>query len=370
MRYVFWATFRVVLCAGLLFSGTPNGPGDFLRQGKALEKADRIGDAVTLYSSALKALSPIDRSPGVEELYRSLSVLLGKLNRYDEGLRVLSEGLGKFPGSTALLNLQGLLKFRQGAVGDAGKIWERVLAIAPENQFARQWLGKVKARKPVPIIAGNSDLLIGLPAGNKGGKPPSKASGSPAPGGPAASALSSTGSLRPLSVEDQRKLGQQLYLQMSRMNKWDLDQFADLHQQVISKCPETDWAEESCWRLSNLYLTGLDEPDFPGIIKTLEHLIEKYPDSPLIPDAKTRLLIAYRETGRNDKVVEFYQEIFRLNPSPTEKQSMLWSLEYADALSATGNKVEARKLYEKIVEQDNRRDQLEARVARARLAGM
>jgi tetratricopeptide (TPR) repeat protein len=170
-----------------------------------------------------------------------------------------------------------------------------------------------------------------------------------------------------LSLEEQKKLAKELYEQMVALDKYETKRFVELHREVIERCPQTDQAEESCWRLSNLYLLGESTPDFEGIIEVLEHLLKTYPATPLLPEAKNRLLIAYRQTQRYDKVVELYEELFRQNPQAEDRQFMVWGLEYGEALAAVGRTADAQGLYQQILDRDNNRDSLEARVARQRL---
>ncbi len=157
---------------------------------------------------------------------------------------------------------------------------------------------------------------------------------------------------------------------MMALEKWELDSFKALHREVIEKCPTTGQAEESCWRLSNLYLLAEEPPDHQAAIEVLEHLVKTYPDSPLLPDVKNRLIISYQKTGQNDKVVSLYQELFTVDPNPkNDKIFMVRALEFADALAATGRDADAQLWYQKILEKDDGRDMLEARVARQRLQG-
>ena len=88
-----------------------------------------------------------------------------------------------------------------------------------------------------------------------------------------------------------------------------------------------------------------------------------------MPDAKNRLLNAYRNSGNHAKVVEMYAELFKLNPQPEEQQFKVWALEYADSLRAVGREADAKALWQQVVDKDNNRDSLETRVAKEKLAG-
>jgi tetratricopeptide (TPR) repeat protein len=153
-----------------------------------------------------------------------------------------------------------------------------------------------------------------------------------------------------LSLQEQERLAEELYAKMAKTDQWDLDTFIKLHRQVIQQCPDTKRAQESIWRLSNLYLIAVDPPDNQKTIELMELLIKSYPNSPLIPNARKRLLVSYKETGNFSKVVELYDEAFSHSPEALGDPDMTASiLEYADALARTGNTEKARMLYQKVI---------------------
>ncbi|MBI3037818.1 hypothetical protein HYY75_02025 [bacterium] len=307
-----------------------------LKKGRAFEKEKKFEDALALYKQHLEKESS-------EEVYKEICSLLGKLRKYEDAEKILNDGLSKLPKSVSLLNLMGLIKLKRGTVQEAQAVWKKALTIDPRNLFAKQWLQKTKEKSSAPSIQ-SADF-------------------SPEPTAIASSEAK-------LSLAEQEKLALKLYDEMFHADKWEFDIFVKAHKEVIEKCPDVELAQESCWRLSNLYLQGYDEPDYDGIIEVLGHLIKNYPNSPFLPDAKNRLLNAFQSTGRSDKVVELYEELFKLNPQPSDRQFMTWNLEYGDALAAIGKKDEAKKIYEGVIQRDNNQDQLEARVARNRLSAM
>lgn len=323
-------------------------PTDALKECRTLERAGKFEEALTKY------LELIQIAPS-EELYRDAGSLLGKLQRYDEAEKLLKEATQAFPRSTALLNLEALIALRKGRTEDARHLWKTVLEIDAGNSFARKELDKLATsgtasltKAPAPA-ASSAPVQIETASAPSQDKPASEKEGTP------------------LSPEEQKKLAEKLYEEMISLDKWETVRFEELHKQVIEKCPATDHAIESCWRLSNLYMMADDHPRYEDVIEVLEHLVTKYPNSQIIPDAKNRLLLAYKDGGHPDKVVVMYQELFRNNPNPDDRTFMLWGLEYADALSAVGKADEARILYQQVVEKDGGKDQLEARVARERL---
>jgi tetratricopeptide (TPR) repeat protein len=317
-----------------------------VKRGQELEKVRKFEEALALYKESLA------KAPSVE-VCRELGSLLGKLQRYNEAEVILERGLQDFPNQVGLMNLLALIKMRQGEPETARTMWKKVQTLEAGNAFAKEWLAKLD--QPDGKLAQPSTGSTAVTGS------PSESSGASAAGGLGSSGGSS------LSLEEQKKLAKELYEQMVALDKYETKRFVELHREVIERCPQTDQAEESCWRLSNLYLLGESTPDFEGIIEVLEHLLKTYPATPLLPEAKNRLLIAYRQTQRYDKVVELYEELFRQNPQAEDRQFMVWGLEYGEALAAVGRTADAQGLYQQILDRDNNRDSLEARVARQRL---
>jgi tetratricopeptide (TPR) repeat protein len=154
-----------------------------------------------------------------------------------------------------------------------------------------------------------------------------------------------------LSLEEQDKLAKELYGKIAGTDERDTETFIKLHRQVIEQCPDTRWAQESLWRLSNIYLLTKDSPDYPKIIELMEQLISKYPGSLFCPDAKNRLMIAYEQTGNYRKAVALYEDMFERDPGLVgrgEYAAVL--LGYAKALSESGNKEKARAIYQKVID--------------------
>ncbi|NLI77146.1 MAG: tetratricopeptide repeat protein [Candidatus Riflebacteria bacterium] len=334
----------LVVCCLLGGAGWAAGENP-LDAGKQLEKAGQNEQALTVFLDGI-------RTAPSEELYREAGSLLGKMQKYDRAVPLLEEGIAKYPQSTPLMNLLGLVRFKTGDTAKAITLWEAVLDRNPNNSFAKDWLAKTK-KEAAPVAEPPA-----APTGSVAGRETAGATG--LVGDPAGK----------LPLAEQEALAKQLYKDMAALDKYDLPNFDQMHRTVIRKCPDTDFAQQSCWRLSNLYLMAEDSPNHEGIIEVLEHLIKTYPDSLLVPEAKNRLLQSYRASGQDHKVVVFYEELFKLNPNPDERDFMSWSLEYAEALAKIDRKDQARELYEKVIQMDNNRDQLEARVARERLAGL
>jgi len=334
----------------ILLTGTAtNASEDVIKKGRALQNAKKFDEALQLYKNALKG------SPS-EDLYVEAASLLGKLQKYDNAETILDKGLSSYPKSLSMLNLQGLIKFRKGEKDAAKVIFEKVIALDSNNGFAKKWLATVSSGSRMPLNETDSESS----AVTDGESDESFAND----GGSIYKVSSS------LSKDEQFDLAVKLYQEMMSLEKWELKQFISLHRQVIEKCPLSHKAEESCWRLSNLYLLGQDPPDFENVIAVLEHLLKQYPETELLPDAKNRLMMVYQQTGANEKLVALYEELFKRDPEPADdKTFMVRALEYGNALTAVGRTAEAGAWYQKVLERDNGKDNIEARAAKAKLEG-
>ncbi len=337
----------------LLLAGTLIASEEVIKKGRALQSAKKFEEALQLYKTAIK------EAPS-EDLYVEAASLLGKLQKYENAETILEIGIASYPESLSMKNLMGLIKFRKGDKDGSKKVFEDVLSRDPANNFAKRWLESVNkgedAGTDAVNVASGTEALPSSPDD-------STQAYNPSPDG-------TFNVSDALSKDEQQALAVKLYTEMTGLEKWELDQFKELHKQVIEKCPQTDQAQESCWRLSNLYLLGEDPPDYANVIAVLEHLLKKYPDTSLMPDAKNRLMIACQKSGQNEKLVTLYEELFTRDPEPADdKVFMVRALEFADALQAVGRTTDAQAWYQKIIEKDDGRDMIEARAAKARLAG-
>ncbi len=339
---------RIYVCLILLIGACAlvvSASEDVIKRGRALQGARQFEAAFKLYREALIA------SP-TEDIYVEAASLLGKLQKYENAEELLEKGLSSYPKSVSLMNLKGLILLRKGDSEGAGKALENVLLLEPDNSFAKKWLATIKKGSEMPMNETDPDTSNAVAdeeffVGSGEFKP------------------SST-----LAKDEQLALAIKLYQEMMELEKWEIDSFISLHRQVIEKCPLSNQAEESCWRLSNLYLLGQDPPDYNNVIMVLEHLLKQYPNTELMPDAKNRLLMVYQKTGQADRVVALYEELFTKDPDPADdKLFMARALEYADALALLGRTDESNAWYQKVIEKDNGRNEIEARAATSRLAG-
>lgn len=324
---------------------------EIVKRGRALQTANQFEAALQLYKQSL-AQNP------TPEVYIEAGSLLGKMQHYDNAEVVLQKGIEDFSNNTSLKNLLALIKYRKGSKTEAAQILEKVLSIDPDNSFAINWLETINNEKSATATTSTEETVSEEPT------TPSAPSYRPSPEGTFAIS-------EDLDEEQQKVLAVKLYKEMMELEKWELESFISLHKEVIERCPLTAQAEESCWRLSNLYLLGEDPPNYFGIISVLEHFTKHYSESDLYPNVINRLMLSYKKAGQNEKLVQLYEQLFERDPDPIDEATFFArALEFADALYAIGRNEDAQGWYMKILEKDNGRNLLQSRVARDRLAGM
>ncbi len=317
-----------------------------LKKARELQLSKKYDEAINLFES--------NKNNASERLYVDYAALLITVKKYKECDELLTKAQSIYPNSLRIKNALGMAKYKTGNLSSASSLFSQVLGKDPDNKYAKTMLEtirKEKAASDSPIANHNTDNIT------------TNAEDTDYSDATFSSGLTFKVSDK-LSLEEQQELAKKLYKQMTELDKWAVNDFMTLHKQVIEKCPLTDQAQESCWRLSNLYELGVEPPEYENSIACLEHLLKQYPDSPLMPDAKSRLIIAYQKTENHSKVCNLYEELFQKDPEPERKTFMIRGLEYAKALKAAGRNADAEKWFTKVIEMDGGKNELEARAAR------
>lgn len=151
----------------------------------------------------------------------------------------------------------------------------------------------------------------------------------------------------PLTLEQQQVRATELFEQIRQADKYDYAQIEQLYLQLLRECPDTEQAEESYFRLSNLYRMGMDPPEYHKLRVLLEEYLENYPASAMAPEMGKRLRRAYEDTGQWPRVVELYEaEISAL----TEENShyLVILLDYAKALEGSGSREKSLAVYRQV----------------------
>lgn len=296
---------------------------------------------------ALKLYQENTKDTASERLYVDYASLLLELKKFDECEEILGKVVTAYPESTRIKNALAMAKHKNGKNEEASALLKEVLAKDPENKFAKSLSESLTSSKPAEAVDASSakdDNSVAESFSEESNGAAFKVSNE-------------------LTKEQQEELAKKLYTEMIDLDKWEIERFISLHRQVIEKCPLTDNAQESCWRLSNLYLLGTEPVEYDNCIAVLEHLLKQYPDTPLMPDAKNRLLVVCDTIGDYTRVIALYDELFQKDPEPDDKTFMIRALEYGNALSAAGKTEEAKSWYMKVIEKDAGKNQLEARAA-------
>lgn len=155
-----------------------------------------------------------------------------------------------------------------------------------------------------------------------------------------------------LPLEAQEELARELFDQIIELDDDETDKIGALYERVMLECPATDKAQESYWRLSNMYLYAGDEPDFTKMIPLLERYLAKYPEAEMTGEVRTRLLMAYERQAQWDQAAALYANLFADEATLPADGRIAMALSYAEILERLGRYDEARTYYEKILEDE------------------
>ncbi len=150
-----------------------------------------------------------------------------------------------------------------------------------------------------------------------------------------------------LTLEEQQTRAAELFEQIRQADTYDYAQIEQLYLQLLQECPDTEQAEESYFRLSNLYRMGMDPPEYQKLRVLLEEYMVRYPTSEMAPEMSKRLRRAYEDTGQWPQVVELYDaevsELTEDNP-----YYLVTMLDYAKALEGSGIRDKALEVYRQV----------------------
>ena len=166
--------------------------------------------------------------------------------------------------------------------------------------------------------------------------------------------------------QDPNALAKSLFDQIRQADTYDLATIERLYLEVMEKCPETEQAQESYWRMSNLYLQAYDAPKYPEARALLERFLARYPDSEGVPLIKRRLVFVYEEMKDWPKAVELYGELFA-GPDVAPEVLEEYGFSYAQALKNVGRTADAKVWYKRFLDAMKGQDDFRSRVAEADL---
>ncbi|HOT29152.1 MAG TPA: tetratricopeptide repeat protein [Candidatus Ozemobacteraceae bacterium] len=305
----------------------------------------------------LEVLQKAVQEGGTEADFKALAGYLGKSRNVDDAVQVAVTGLRKYPSSTGLLNLHGLLMHRRGRPSEALSSFRRCLEIDPNNSFAREWISRVSS-------TASSSNAVNSVSETKQVRDPDMHAGAD---------IVSPSPATALSPEDQEKMALQILEEVTEIDDWNLEAIETRYRRIIETCPQSRYVPEVCWRLSNLYLYAWDmmndQPNYDGIIEILSLMLEKYPVDDLKDDVLQRLAIAYEKTDRWPEAAMCQGQRLQLIPADEQdsQQTLAKMLLYADSLRNAGKLDEAQEIYRRVVDLCKNDDSFLARMAQQKI---
>jgi len=171
----------------------------------------------------------------------------------------------------------------------------------------------------------------------------------------------------PLSLADQEALGRAIFIKLSDADDEAKPEFFERYYKIVmDRCPDTNRAHESYWRLTNLYTQAYDEPKNAEIVKILEQFLTRYktstvvsmkkhPDEMLVFSPIARLHQAYEALGQHGKIVAYYDKI-----AGQEAGFAIYDyFDYASALDKAGRTKDAVVWYEKFLKKTEGNDDVD-----------
>ncbi|MBM9538543.1 ankyrin repeat domain-containing protein [Desulfobulbus alkaliphilus] len=183
----------------------------------------------------------------------------------------------------------------------------------------------------------------------------------------------------PLTV--QQTLARELFNQIAALEDWELEEMEKLYLRLMEEAPDTAQAQESYWRLSNMYMRGFSPARNHDAIALLERYLERYPESTLLderfamfttpgmPLVEKRLLILYEYENKWEKAVALYE---RLIPDPVRAGQGLLEhfIAYGRALEEVGRHDDAVHVYLAYLNQAEKTSEILEHSARSRLSAL
>ena len=233
----------------------------------------------------------------------------------------------------------------------------------PDGQFLLVQYGLVGIQEPTPYPADFERVLGSLvvsPQTAAVTAPPTDAEGA-------------TGTAPPL---DHAGLARAILNEIIDLDDQDLSGIETRYLRIIDEYPDTEQAEESYWRLSNLYLQAYDPPHRAEAVALLERYLATYPDSdyleqrfatfasPGISLVRKRLLGLYDDAKEWQKALPIYRQLLA-DPKEVGDERLPFVPGYAAALEGSGRNAEALTWYQLYVDRAADPEDLVVRIARA-----
>jgi tetratricopeptide (TPR) repeat protein len=195
--------------------------------------------------------------------------------------------------------------------------------------------------------------------------------------------LTAEGAASPTQGLDHEGLARAILKEIMALDDADLSGVETRYLRIIDEYPDTEQAQESYWRLSNLYLQAYDPPHRAEVIALLERYPATYPGSdyleqrfatfatPGIGLVQKRLLGLYEDAQQWQQALPIYRQLLPDSKGVADER-LPYVPGYAAALEAVGRKLEALTWYRLYLDRATDPEDLVVRVARAgieRLSG-
>ena len=193
--------------------------------------------------------------------------------------------------------------------------------------------------------------------------------------GPDTPAQAGPGGGVPAAGTDPAAQARAIFKEIAALDDQDLDGIEARYLRIIDECPQTEQAQESYWRLSNLYLQAYDPPRNPAATALLERYLAGYPGStwlderfqtfarPGIGLVRHRLLGLYQAGQEWQKAAAIYQGLLP-SPDRVTAETLAFVPGYAETLEALDRDADALAWYRVYVERAEDPDDLIVQIAR------
>lgn len=165
-------------------------------------------------------------------------------------------------------------------------------------------------------------------------------------------------------VKEQVRIAIATYREMSETEVWDTKAFRDGHYRVINECPDTPWAIESCWRLSNLLITASGSIDQDEVIRLMELALDRYPGNPWQERFKNRLLVTLQDSG-NHKLLLYWSQKFLESTAKDSKNYLSLCLIAGKAAQNSGEVQTAQYYFNEVISNSTDENSTFYRIARS-----